>query len=65
MQRHNFIMLAKVMTNLCNGVTFGAKEAHMTPLNNFLQDHSTTMLKFLQYISEVRQSNKQKNSALP
>jgi len=51
-QRHNLVMVAKVLTNLCNGVSFGNKEPHMLPLNNFLEDQTPLFIRFLIYISD-------------
>jgi len=51
--RQNLILIAKVLTNLCNGVLYGQKETHLMTLNKFLDDNSPFLLKFLTFVSDV------------
>jgi hypothetical protein len=39
-------LIAKIIQNLANNVFFG-KEQHMMPLNAFLQNHITSVTRFL------------------
>jgi neurofibromin 1 len=49
--RRGLLLIAKVVQNLANNVLFGAKEAFMFPLNDFLTSNIIRVTKFLQKIS--------------
>lgn len=49
--RRSLMLIAKIIQNLANNVLFGAKEAYMFPLNEFLSENIYNMTTFLRRIS--------------
>ncbi|XP_023481078.1 RAS protein activator like-3 isoform X3 [Equus przewalskii] len=46
-------LIAKVIQNLANRAPFGEKEAYMTFMNSFLEDHGPAMQRFLDQVAMV------------
>ncbi|NIG61012.1 RAS protein activator like-3 [Pontoporia blainvillei] len=46
-------LIAKVMQNLANRAPFGEKEAYMSFMNSFLEDHGPAMQRFLDQVAMV------------
>jgi len=58
--QRNLVLLAKVLQNLANSATFGAKEAHMAKLNDFVEENTSIMYKFFDTLATstvVEESN--------
>src|SRR5690606_5375698 len=51
--RRGLMLVAKLIQNLANNVLFGAKEAYMVPLNDFLAKNIVDVLSFLRAISKA------------
>jgi len=51
-QRH-LLLVAKVLQNLSNGITFGSKEPFMAPLNDFISENLTKLTKFFDEITTL------------
>ena len=49
--RRGLLLIAKIIQNLANNVLFGAKEAYMFPLNDFLAENINRVTAFLREIS--------------
>ncbi|KAA8914567.1 hypothetical protein FN846DRAFT_896963 [Sphaerosporella brunnea] len=49
--RRGLMLIAKIIQNLANNVLFGAKEAYMIPLNDFLTGNICEVITFLRNIS--------------
>eukprot|EP00004_Rigifila_ramosa_P022364 TRINITY_DN609_c2_g2_i1.p1 TRINITY_DN609_c2_g2~~TRINITY_DN609_c2_g2_i1.p1 ORF type:complete len:535 (+),score=134.29 TRINITY_DN609_c2_g2_i1:24-1607(+) len=52
-QRRGLVLIAKIVQNLSNGVEFGAKEAYMKPMNQFIMDYQAPIKQFLDRMSAV------------
>jgi len=48
--RRGLMLIGKILQNLANNILFG-KEAHMTPLNKFLEDQIVNVNRFLSEIN--------------
>ncbi|KAJ1969650.1 hypothetical protein H4R35_006079, partial [Dimargaris xerosporica] len=48
--RRGFVLCAKVIAALCNGIEFGTKEGYMECMNAFLRESRPKVRAFLQYI---------------
>jgi len=51
--KRNFILVAKVIQALSNGVQFGDKEKWMMPINSYLEKQNTKLRSFFHEITDV------------
>lgn len=59
-QRKNYLMVAKVLQNLSNGVLFGEKEDFMKPLTSFLQKNFPVIREYFKTISQISEEDYQR-----
>lgn len=52
-ETRTLVLISKCVQNLANGVMFGTKEVFMEPMNDFLQQHTSILNRFLTSISIV------------
>jgi len=50
-QQRRLTLVAKALQNLSNGVQFGAKEAYLTAMNDFIEDYQEMLYEFFDEIS--------------
>jgi len=52
-QRRNLVLISKVLQNLSNDVSFGAKEPFMQPMNEFISSYRSKMMALQERLAEV------------